>query len=65
MNADHAGPFAPGATRTRNLRIRSPLLYPLSYGGSHIIIVVLKATLKFGRKHFMCDAAVACRSDYE
>src|SRR5947209_2473223 len=26
---------APGATRTRNLRIRSPLLYRLSYGPTH------------------------------
>ena len=30
---------APGATRTRNLRIRRPLLYPLSYGGNHTMIL--------------------------
>ncbi len=35
------------------------MLYPLSYGGSLIIIVGLKATLKFGRKHFTCETAVA------
>lgn len=27
------GPRPPGATRTRNRRIRRPMLYPLSYGG--------------------------------
>ena len=37
---------APGATRTRNLRIRSPLLYPLSYGGTQIIIEVIDGVLK-------------------
>ena len=29
-------PGAPGATRTRNLRIRSPALCPLSYGGGSV-----------------------------
>ncbi len=45
---------APGATRTRNLRIRSPLLCPLSYGGARLIISSIRRKAQETCAEFRC-----------
>lgn len=49
---DPMGPSAPSQTRTDNLRIRSPPLYPLSYGGMiHVPVLPLRPVCGLSGTH--------------